>query len=295
VSDEVASVTARAAKLLRAHHDLRDAKVHELSLPRIVQAFIEALIAAWDTDQGMIGLSLPGKMSAGGIPVEMPGGGNAVKLSIAAKRNGRTWDHACALGEHHSEAAIRAWMAKYGNAYEAAQLWSEPAVYAAFRQFFHLENKQFLAITVRAGSGQPVMAAAQAGLAWEAVQSQPDPTAAYEKATRDRHAAFQVPAARAKTVAAQAARLPRTAWPDVVPLSVIRMRGDALPIEAIVHHLTDVVGMSLEDAGQALGLSKSTVNTHLRRMKGLDKPAASLSRETRRKIGQSNGKETTTT
>lgn len=104
--DSVASVTTRAAKLVRAHHDLAQAKIYELSLSGIVQAFFEALIGAWETSEGLFALTLPGKMSAGGVPVEMPGG-QGVHITVAARREGRTWSHYAAFGTLGTPASSR--------------------------------------------------------------------------------------------------------------------------------------------------------------------------------------------
>lgn len=292
--DTVASVTTRAAKLVRAHHDMVESKIYELSLPGIVQAFFEALIGAWETNQGVMSLTLPGKMSAGGIPVEMPGG-QGVHITIAAHRESRTWTHYAAVGQHPNLAAVRAWVKKYGNAYEGPQIWSEPAVYAAFRQFVHLENKQFQAMTLIAKTGQEVLAAAQAAIVWESVQGYADPTQRYEDAIKKRHAVFRVPTQRAKRVAEQARNQPRTAWPDVVPLSVIRGRGEDNVMETILDHLVNRLGMSMERAGQAVGLSKSAVNTYLRRQKGLDAGPPQFPGKPPRGVATPNGKENTKT
>lgn len=268
-----------AARLVRCHLDMRGARLDELTLPLIMQEYMEAFCYIWKSDQLFVVLSLPGTIKIEVGHVEIPGRKDAVNVTIACRQVEGEWRHWCALGKHEDETSVEQWVADFGNAYEMPQLWSEPATFALYRKLFHLENEQFQALGFIAKSGLEPYNAALAGVRWGRAEETDDPVKAYKTADAALPARMQVPVGPARQVYRKAASRPSVSCPDVVPMMVFRDRG-ATPwrltaFEAICEHLVTHRGYSMPEVAARLGMSKSTVQTH--KENALDKPRESES------------------
>lgn len=242
---------------------MRRARIHELTLPLILQQYMEAFCYIWKGDRMFLVLNLPGSVAVKTGNVEIPGGRDAINVSIACLQQDNTWHHWCALGKHKDESEVQAWVEKYGNAYEMDLLWAEPAVFALYRELFQLENKQFQALGMLAGRGLEPYNAALGGVRWARYVNEEDPRARYEEVDANLPAKMQVSVGTARQVYRRAAARPSVACPDVVPLRVVRQRGTWSLMEAICHHLVDEREYSMAEVGVRLGIGKSTVQTHV--------------------------------
>lgn len=257
-----------AAHLVRCHLDIRSARLHELTLPLILQQYMEAFCYIWKGDQMFLVLGLPGSVEIKVGAIEIPGGKDAVNVSVACQRIDGKWNHWCALGKHSDGSAVREWTHQYGNAYDMPQLWAEPAVFALYRQLFHLENEQFQAMGMLADSALEPYNAALGAVRWKSCQRDEDPVAAYKIMDEALPRKMQVTVGTARQVLRRAESRPSVTCPDAVGLHIIRNRGPLSTLEAICHHLVDDRECSMSEVAQRLGVGKSTIQKHVEGARG---------------------------
>lgn len=252
-----------AARLVRCHFDMQEARLHELTLPLIVQKYLEAFCHIWRVSEVFMVLEVPGTAQVHAGKVRIPGGTDAARISIGCRRDDDRWLHSCALGKHDGREEVEAWVAKYGNAYEAEQIWAEPAVFALYQTQFQLEHRQFQAIGFGAGKGLEPYNAALAAVRWHRALQEDDPKAAYRAADEALPARMRVTPGVARRVLVRSEHQPRVACPDVIPLRVLRNRPSLSAMKAICSHLVDERGFSMPDVAARLGISKGSVQDYV--------------------------------